>query len=153
MMEIAAALSGIKGALELASAAVDARDSAKAKTAISDVTSRFMDAQIRLVEMTERLLLLQTQLATANQQLEEAKRRLAEREQYVLHEITRGTFAYRFQPSDAAGTQGSVPTHYLCQPCFDKGVKSVLNRIESAYMGLLQICPTCKHEISIDGAG
>jgi hypothetical protein len=117
MMEITAALSGIKGAIDIAKVALDARDDSKAKAAINDMTGLLYEANASALAMSNEARKLSADLDSATRELREMKERQRERENYALHEIADGRFVYR--------SQGD-PAHYLCQNCFDTGVKSVL---------------------------
>jgi len=55
----------------------------------------------------------------------ELQAKLAERSRYELYELAPGKLVYAPKP-DANDAQ---PAHYLCQNCYDKGIKSVLRRI------------------------
>lgn len=121
MMEIAAALSGIKGAIDLAKAAVDARDDAKAKEAINGMIGLLLEANISALAMSDEARRLSADLDAASRELREVRQRQGERDQYRLQQIARGRYVYDF-----VGDGGGTPGHYLCQNCFDTGIKSVL---------------------------
>jgi hypothetical protein len=130
-MEIAAALSGIKGALDLAKAAIDARDHAKAAEAIAHMTSLLLEANSSALAMSGEARALSAQLDAVTRELRHLQQRQNERDQYLLDQIARGRFAYRFR-----GNAEGVPVHYLCQNCSDTGNKSVL-RLNPGYDGFV----------------
>lgn len=147
MMEIAAALSGLKGAIDLAKAAVDARDDAKAKEAINGMVGLLLEANTSALAMSGEARKLSADLDTATRELRELKARQGERDRYLLHQIARGRYVYSFV-DDGRGT----PAHYLCQNCFDGGVKSVL-RLEPGVEGFVDewICANNReHMIRMD---
>lgn len=139
-MEIAAALSGIKGALDLAKMAIDSRDEAKAKEAISNMVGLLLEANTSALAMSGEARKLSIDLDTATRELRELKESQRQRDQYVLHQIGRGRYVYRFL-GDTSGT----PVHYLCQNCFDGGVKSVL-RLNPGYSSFSDEWVCANHE-------
>lgn len=143
-MELAAALTGAMKTYELAKLAMEARDEGKAKAAISAMADRFHEMQGAALEASERAFTLQSKVEELSTQLREAQDRQAERQNYVLHEIVGGAFAYRFEPSAESGQQGRVPVHHLCQNCFDGGKKSVL-RLVRYNMGPEWVCAIDGH--------
>jgi hypothetical protein len=129
-MDIAAAISALGQAISFARTAVEARDDAKAKQAIMDISSHlFVVHEVA------------TKLAIENQKLQaearEIKQQQLDEERFALHEIEPGRFALRFEPRQAERT----PVHYVCQACFAAGKKVVLRAEESAYAGHSLSCP------------
>ena len=123
MFDIASAVASASAMLGLAKGAIAARDDFKAQLAISD-------AHVKLLEITTAALSLsQTNIALADEirSLKDAAHELEvkarDREGYALTEVCTGHYAYQSQPSQEGA---NVPLHYLCQPCYDKGIKSVL---------------------------
>jgi hypothetical protein len=142
MMEIAAALSGIKGAIEIAKAALDARDDAKAKAAIADMMGLLLEANTSALAMSSEARKLSADLDTAMRELRQLQERQREREKYELHEVARGRFVYRSQVE---------PAHYLCQNCFDTGVKSVLRLTHYASFEDDLVCANnASHNVALD---
>jgi len=140
MIEITGALTAARALAELAKVAIDARDDAKAKAAIADLQSKLFDATSAALAMAEKASALQTALSEAQREKAEIEAKLHDRASYALHEIRPGAFVY------AAKAGGDVaadrPAHYLCQPCYDKGVKAVL-RFSPARSGTNEMyaCP------------
>lgn len=129
-MEFATGISAAKAALEALQLAQKARDQAKIDAATLDLKERlmamsdlaldFMERGNALVTENARLVMANAELLQAKTQLEE---RIRERQSYVLHQARPGAFVYANQP----GVHGDhSPAHYLCQPCYDHGTKSVL---------------------------
>jgi hypothetical protein len=115
-MEIAAALSGLKGAIDLAKTAIDARDDAKAKEAISNMMGLLFEANSSALAMSTEARRISTELDAATRELRDLKHRQTERDQYVLDQIARGRYVYKY-----VGDSSPTPAHYLCQNCFDGG--------------------------------
>lgn len=144
MFEFTAALGALKGTWDLARVALDARDDAKLRTALSDMAARLLDVQTSALGLADQVSSLQGELLNAQAQLRELQGRLAEREQYVLHELAPGFFVYRFQPLSVPADGRPVPVHHLCQPCFDAGKKGVLRISE-----LTAKCNLCQVSVGI----
>lgn len=123
MLEISAAISAAKAAFDGLKTAVAARDDAKIQAALGDMGARLTEAVLSALDSAGRATALHSELEDVKRQRVELQSKLDERGRYVLHEIHRGGFVYSFAgPSDS----GQGPAHYLCQNCYDKGVKSVL---------------------------
>lgn len=127
---ITGAISSLGTAKKLADAALDVRDFNNAATAIAQITEQLLDAQQRLLAHNAALLELQQEHFEATKELRKLREALAERERYSLFELSPDVFVYRVDvPPQLGGTTepgDPKPKHYLCQRCFDKGVKSVL---------------------------
>lgn len=132
MTDIAGALASARAAFDLLKVAVDARDQLKLQAAMAELQSKLMDSMSAGLAAAEKAAALQAQLLGLEREKAEIERQLREREQYALHELVPGAFVYA---SKLVAQGNGVPLHYLCQPCFDKGVKSVLRRIEG-HLGL-----------------
>jgi len=118
-MELTVALSSAMKGYELVKLAIDAKNEAQVRAAVSDMAKSLMEANLAALDLT-------TKLANSEAKLREFEKSAAEREQYQLHEIAKGRFVYIHTGSPDNPKAISSPTHYLCQNCFDKGVKSVL---------------------------
>ena len=112
---------GIGAARALADAVLKTRDTVKYGPVIAQMNEQLINVQGGLVTHNAEMMELQQKYYAACDELRRLKAVAAERECYSLHEIGPGVFAYRLDTS-----KKSEPLHYLCQPCFDKGVKSVL---------------------------
>ncbi len=121
-MEIGSAIASLSASLSLARAALETRDAIKINTAIADLNTKYTELSMAGLQLVEKLSALQTALGEAQHENAELKKQLNERSHYVLHELAPGRFVYRYIPNG----EGSDPEHYLCQACYDQGVKSVL---------------------------
>ena len=142
-MDLVPALASIKACIELAVVAVEARDDARAKEAIGEMSRRLFDANLAALGMSERLLALRDQLDELVSQKRALEERLAHREKYVLRAIADGVFVRAYEPVDGDPT----PAHYQCQICFDRGESSVLQL--AAVRQQLTCRIDSKHSISI----
>ena len=151
---ISAAASAISVSKELARAAVGLRDFNEIAPKLSELNAQLLKAQDALFAHNSQLLALQQQHFETAEKLRKAEKALAERGRYSLVELGTGKFAYRLnvapQGSDMVDPLRTEPVHHVCQACFDKGVKTVLQRISYPYGGSSLTCFTCKFEIAID---
>jgi len=138
-MEIVTAMSALGSALGFAKSALEARDEAKINAALADINQKHLDLSMAALQLAEKLGSLQSTNAELQREIAELRSAKSERERYVLHEVTAGAFCYRANP----GKSGTEPEHYLCQPCYDQGIKSVMRFYETSGMGISElICPS-----------
>lgn len=145
MLEITTALSGVSGTLDLLKTAVAARDAAKIEAALQDMSSRLTEALMSGLASVETAKALQAKLVAAERKNAELEKQLADQAMYELHELRPGAFAYRSKP---ALDGREAPTHYLCQPCRDQGIKTLLRKDPAPWAGEPWTCPANKrHDI------
>jgi hypothetical protein len=139
MVEITAALSSARALLDLVKGAVDMRDDAKAKAALAELQTKLFDATSAALAMAEKAAALQTALSEAQREKSEIEAQIKDRAAYALHELVPGAHVYASQPV-AGGADG--PVHYLCQPCYDKGVKAILRSVPAGVgLNAKWVCP------------
>lgn len=132
-MELATAIASAKATLELVLLAAKARDAAKLEAATLELRSQLFamsDIAMAYIEKNVALVTSNAALQEANAEhvraIAELEQKLVERERYALHELRPGAFVYSPKASQAAPDQSAMAAHYLCQPCYDKGLKAVL---------------------------
>lgn len=147
MIEIGAALSSARALLNIATAAIEARDDAKLKAALIDLNSKLMDASLVALNTIGKSAELQAALHVAQREKADLQRQIDERSRYTLAKISedREVFAYVSQPAQEGD---DAPPHYLCQLCYDKGVKAVLQGGDF-YGAKTYDCPNCKQSIGV----
>jgi hypothetical protein len=100
----------------------------QALQALGQLAHRTGGLDVLAVQLTAALALseknrtLESDLAAAKRDYGQLKSQLDERASYLLKEVRPGAFAYALKDPGAAGQ----PAHYLCQACYDSGVKVVL---------------------------
>lgn len=143
LASISTAVSALKAAKDIGQAAVAFRDFNQAAGAIAQINEQLLKAQDSLFTHNAQLMELQQQHFEAREELRKLKEALAEKARYTLFEISPGEFVYRSDVVPQQGGSGepgaAQPLHYLCQTCFDKGSKSVLQK-----PGDRLYCPLCK---------
>ena len=142
MIEIGAALSGIKALYDAARLAIDARDDAKLKSAMMEMQGKILEAMESALNSKTQAMTIQDALHAAQDELKQIKGKAADRDRYTLTLMPGDgkQYAYASQPHQDGK---HYPPHYLCQGCFDKGLKFVLQGSEF-YGGTNYDCPGCK---------
>jgi len=152
MIEISDAISTFSAIIELAKTAMSARDSAKVEEALFELKVKYLSAmegslqlqgQIAALQgdkaaLQSKLLVSKQLLLDTQAELDQLKDSLAEREHYALYEIEAGIFCYRYK---TGADDEQTPEHYLCQPCWDSGKKSILRM----FTDTRYICPEHDH--------
>ncbi|MXN31030.1 hypothetical protein [Delftia sp. CH05] len=123
MIDIAAAISSTATMLGIAKGAIAARDDAKAQQAITEVQLKLLEVSTAALSLSQANISLTDEIRALKNKAEQLEMKASEREGYVLSEVCPGAYAY--QPRPGQHRADDVP-HYLCQVCYDKGVKSVL---------------------------
>lgn len=145
-MDFSTAISSALGMVQIADAALKARDSTKASQAISEIQLKLVELSMSALTVTEKNMSLANEVRSLQDELNELKRKASDWDKYTLAEVCIGVHAY--QPKKY-GTDSGIPFHYLCQPCYDKGIKSML-RFLSHFKGNPQdnysewLCPEDK---------
>lgn len=141
MIEIGAALSSAKSLYDAARVAIDARDDAKLKSVMIDLQGKLFDAMQAAMESATQAMAMQNELRSAQDELAKLKAQTAERNRYALTVVPGQGKQYAYASQPGQGGQ-SEPPHYLCQACYDKGIKAVLQSTEF-YGGDQHECPSC----------
>lgn len=140
---IGAASTAISSAREFGKAALAVRDFNQMADIVSKLNDQILKAQDALFTHNAQLLTLQNEHIQTAQKLREMEEALAERGRYTLFELSPGVFAYRMNvlpvASEMSDPLPAEPVHYVCQPCFDKRVKAVLQRHSVTAVR----CPVC----------
>ena len=122
-MDFSTAISGALGMVQIADAALKARDNAKASQAIADIQLKLVELSMSALAVTEKNISLVNEVRSLQDELNELKIKASDRDDYILGEVCMGVQAYKPKKFE---TGRDNPFHYLCQPCFDKGIKSML---------------------------
>jgi len=136
-MEIGAAVTAVKGALELARTAKDVNDRAQLNAAMSDIMDKLTSAQSDLLE----LLSEHYRLIDENRDL---KQRLSKEERFILYRLERtatGDFVMTLK-DEYVSTE--LPAHVICPKCKEDDRLSVMNEAEYWYR-----CSSCKYVAGI----
>jgi hypothetical protein len=147
---ISGAMTAITAARDIARTAVDIRDAAKLTAVTTALNEQLIKAQESLFQLSANLMALQQEHFKTTEELRKLNELLAERGRYSLVEIGNGMFAYRVnvapKGSDMQNPGSLEPDHYVCQLCFNKGIKSVLQSQPNSWGGSSLNCFSCKQD-------
>lgn len=111
----------------MAGALLNERDRQKAAAIQVDLTEKILGAQAQLAQVMASIVEKDAtihRLSERNRDLEAAQR---EKERYGLHKVgSTGVLAYALRPSTELLERKDEPPHFVCQTCFDGGIKAVL---------------------------
>ncbi len=101
--------------------------------------------------MAEKAASFEKAAREAQDEIRVLKAKADERDAYTLAELRTGAYAYARKKTDGGNDQEPP---YLCQPCYDKGVKSVLRLSAGNGEHGVWRCPCDKdHLISMQPVG
>lgn len=153
-MDISTLVASVGHIKELADLLIGERDRQKLAAIKLELTEEALRAKAHLLEVSEATISKDAVIQALRQQIDEMHARQREKERYVLREISagRGAFAYQLRPSGELAERSDEPPHFLCQPCFELGLKSVL-RLEHFNNGSQALaCPANQlHHIGLGG--
>lgn len=119
--------------IELARLMVNERDRHKLAAIQIDFTEKVIQLQTKLSEVSSAIVEKDGRISHLADRVRELERRQSEEARYQLAKV--GTvgdfFAYKLRPAAELVERTDEPEHFLCQPCFDAGKKSVLRIIGS----------------------
>lgn len=143
---IGAAATSLGIAKDLAKAAIGVRDFNAQAATIAQMNEQILKAQDALFIHSANMNELQQKHFETLEKLRAMEKLIAERGRYSLFEISKGVFVYRSVAGEYVGHDGNPipaqPDHYVCQRCFDKGIKSVLSRSANSYL-ITHRCTEC----------
>lgn len=148
MTAAAAAFSSVKTAYDIAKAANSLQVSTEVRLAITEMLDKLLDAKVQAHDAFEKENALLQQVRDLEAEIARIKTQAAELENYEPRIFHPGVTTYMLKASLAA----NKPPEKLCQNCYAKGEKAVLNptnRVEQRYR--LHICPSCKTEYWMSG--
>jgi len=134
MMEIGAAVTAVKGALDLARSAKDVNDRAQLNAAMSDIMDKLTSAQSDLLE----LLTEHHRLIEENRELKGRLEKSMRFDNYVLRETpSGGAFIYTLKPELV---NSDNPFHVICPQCKEDGILSIMFKYPTYYK-----CKRCSY--------
>jgi hypothetical protein len=146
--EISAALTGLKGAMDIAKGLNAVADAVALNEAKIGLQSAIIDAQASLLAAQEAQSANLRRIAELEQEMVRLKDWSAERECYELTPVRGGGFAYMLK----AGMQAGQPAHWLCTNCFEQGHKSIMQNKGQAKPGTgddIIGCDRCKGSFTV----
>lgn len=128
-LELGGLISSATAFMNLAKGAIDARDDAKAKEAISGANAKLYELSMALLTSVEKSAALQTSNIDLNAKIAELEAKLKENASYKLTPLGKNGHAYVLVGDD--GMQATDKPVYFCQHCRDKGIKCILRYSQS----------------------
>jgi hypothetical protein len=130
LVELNSVIAAFTAAKDLGLALVSERDRHKAAAIQIEFTEKIVQAQANLLQVLGIATEQAEALRTARERVGELEAGQREAQRYQLVEVVagRGIYAYRLRPASELDERRDEPVHFLCQPCFDRGIKSVLQR-------------------------
>lgn len=138
--EVFAGLSAFKAMFDLAKGLKDINDATVRNAAVIELQEQILTAQNEQATLIDKVRDLEKEVA-------ELKAWDAEKQNYELKEIGRGSFACVLKPE----AQGAEPVHWLCTQCYDDGKRSILQRIGMAGAGRIvpYKCNRCQSTLMV----
>ncbi len=148
---IAAALSSLNAAKDIAQAMIGLRDSAAFQAKLIEFQSKLLDAnRSAFAAQDERTALLE-RIGELEKKVASFETWEAEKQRYELKQLASGSFAYVLKPN----AQPPEPSHQICATCYQSRKKSILQRVPNNSarmalgMGASYQCPVCDTEVGI----
>jgi len=147
--EIAAALTSLKSAADLAKALIDIRDASQVRAVAIDLQTQILSALGSAIEAREAYTAQIDRIRDLEAEVTRLKEWGSEKEKYELKTIGFGALAYMLKQ----GMRGTEPPHWLCPNCYTQGKKSFF-QTTGAHMGhrTYYACTTCGSKVALDGA-
>lgn len=146
---LAAALSSLKAAKDIAEAMIGLRDGAAFQAKLLEFQSKLIDANnAAFAAQDERAALLQ-RIRDLEEKVASFERWETEKQRYELKDFG-GAFAYTLKPE----AQGAEPVHEICAKCYQDGKKSILQIVPGnnsrTHLGIRPThrCHSCKSEVA-----
>jgi hypothetical protein len=138
--EIAAAITGIRSALDVTKAMVGLRDAEAFRTKSIELQGIIMDAYEKGIEAREAHSAQLERVRALEAEIASLKDWSAEKQDYELKNVGDAAVAYMLKPDK----RGAEPPHWLCPNCYSKGQKSFLNPTGAQVgRGWIFKCPNC----------
>lgn len=146
---LAAALSSLNAAKDIAQAMIGLREGAVFQAKLIEFQSKLIEANnAAFAAQDERSALLE-RIRSLEKEVADLTAWEAEKQRYELQEVYPGATAYVLK-EDAKGTE---PVHWLCTTCYQRSKKSILQKegkaSDAAGRLLYWGCPDCKARVVV----
>lgn len=145
-MDVSLIISSLGAAKDMAGALIGERDRQKAAVIEANLTEKILQAQAQLAQVLAAVIDKDAAIRVLTERVRELEAAQNERARYQLAKlgVVGDFFAYRLRPASELSERADEPEHFLCQPCFDAGKKSVL-RVRKYQAD----CPVCKSSFAV----
>lgn len=129
--EIATGLAALRGAADIITGLIAARDLQKFSGDLIELQNKILAGNNAIATLQDQLLAVKDGKRELEDKLREMENWRAEAERYELKDFGGQTFAYALK----LGMENGEPAHYLCAPCMQKREKSILQRLRTTDAG------------------
>ena len=120
--EIAAALTSLRAALDITKAMIGLRDAEAFRARSIELQGLILESLDKAIESREAYSAQLDQIRALEAKVASLKNWDAEKQDYELKNIGKGSVAYMLKPDK----RGAKPPHWFCPTCFANGQKSFL---------------------------
>lgn len=143
--EIAAAVTGIRSALDITKAMIGLRDAEAFRAKSIELQTVILESLDKAIEARESYAAQLDQIRALEAEVARLKAWDAEKQRYELKAVGQGAFAYVLKPEE----RGTEPPHWLCPNCFHEGKKSFFQTaMKMELRRLIFNCVGCKAAIA-----
>lgn len=146
--EIAAAITGIRSALEVTKAMIGLRDTESFRTKSIELRGLILESLDKAIEARETYSAQLDKVRALETEVADLKAWGSEKQNYELKPNWTGAVAYMLKP-DARGTE---PPHWLCPKCYTGGKKGFLQPAnEGNHSNRIYACSECGAKALMNG--
>ena len=136
---ISGVLSSITGMKTIAEGLLAARDINAVSGKVIELQSKIIELQNGVFAIQAERMALAERASMLEKQIADSEKWDAEKEKYELVEMSAGVFGYM---PNSKSENASVP-HWLCQTCFEKKKKTILQLSTHSAVGFIYECSPC----------
>jgi hypothetical protein len=126
MAAIASAASALKTAIDIGRTALGLRDTASIRTKVTEMQGEISSALASAIAAQQDQIAILKHVGELEKEIADLKTWEAEKRRYSLRELPPGVFVRALKPEMAGGE----PPHFICETCFQRGKKRILNSDE-----------------------
>jgi len=139
--EITAGIASLRLAFDITKGLRDVANAADRNTKIVELQAAIMDAQAGAIEAQQAHSADVKRIGDLEAEVARLKAWEGEKQKYELKGLGGGAVAYMLKAEE----RGAEPPHWLCQPCYEKGQKRMLQPQDMVVVGRGHnfSCPEC----------
>lgn len=145
MSAIGAVATSLNTAVNIAKAMMDVRDATIIQGKVFELQRAIIDAQQSVFAANQERSTLVERVGELERLVAEMKAWEAEKQRYILQKLPPGVFVYALKLDMANGE----PPHYLCQTCYQRGKKSILQSKGDHWGVEPLMCNECGAEVKV----
>lgn len=139
-------LQTVKSAKEIGTALIGLKVTGEVQAKIIELNNLIIAAQGHAASAQQENAALVTRIRHLEKEIADQKTSISYNQNYELKQVDIGALCYVLKEN----AQTSEPPHWLCQPCFSKGHRNILQKDAFEFENKAQyVCNTCKFEISV----